>query len=826
MKTFLKKLGRHFYEKQYWYICAAITLGLLFLGIARFPNAIGRLVESCRDFGLSVAYAFCDWFDIEPHFEITVNRYPDYSFLNVKAWLLSLFRKPFTPSEPSTALPSEWSVFKQKWVAYWRAFIDTDNMRLYVLYILYYLSVFASIVLFVIPLWFAAKKLFDKYYFKEKRVQENAENAETPETNENAEVPRRKESKPLRVWHTFYFSVVARIKLWFIDLFDFIRSHAELYQFWLLLACLYCNVLTIFLEFCAYYIYFSVSFDFINLYRQAYKLILDLQPFVRFMPLVGWIVLAYILLEKFSRKIGYDRLAHNERKNRGFINELGLVTYIYAAMGEGKTTMLTSMALSNEVQLRDDALEVIFECDLCFPHFPWSNLENALKAAYTAHEVYDKWSCIRFIKRRQEAFLHRPSADTIFGYDIEKYPVTFDNKLYVEDIWQTIQDYALAYTIYTTQSALIVSNYSIRVDDLMRDLGNFPLWDSDFFHRDSRLVDSFSRHSHILDYDMLRIGKQMLEDNPNRYAFGWGVWVITELDKEAKNTLEQQEMKMNDEECNPKNDLMHVLFKMSRHACMIRHRNFVRILADMQRVENITANLRQIGQVALIAEKGEKGITLPFFAPYKLFSPIALSLKSKLDNLYVSNRYLRADERLITNGIEKLRSIIGVWDLRTENTFGCRCLQIELQTGRMDGQVRNCKYYIQDKKDYAKRNGSDCLAGIFASRGARNTVGLCDMAEYADYIATQDELLQGNSHWQKEIKRYETGVEMKRETDIKAVDKFLSSAVEGLMAIQNGKIKATEETSQAAQTLVKSLCGVVSEWAEEPPEEDSAALSG
>ena len=537
---------------------------------------------------------------------------------------------------------------------------------------------------------------------------------------------------------------------------------------------------------------------------------------------VGCVALAGVGLDYYAKKIGYERLEHNECKNRGFTNNLGIVTYIYAEMGEGKTTMLTSMALSNEVQLRDDALEVILECDMCFPHFPWLTLERTLKQAYQAHEVYDKWSCIRFIRKFRDRFTENPCKENIFGYDIERYPITFDNKLYVEDIWQTIQDYALAYTIYTTQTALIISNYSIRVDSLMIDLGHFPVWDCDFFKRDSRLIDSFSRHSHIMDYDMVRLGNQMLKNNPNRYAFGWGVWVYTELDKESKNTLEQQELKASDEECNQKNDLMHVLFKMSRHACMIRHRNFVRILADMQRVENITANLRQIGQVALIAERGEERVVLPWWSPYKVLSPILLSIKASLDNRFVNNRVLRSDNRLITNGIEKLRSAIGQWDMRTKNIFGVRPLHIELQTGRMNGKIREFQYMIQYKKDYAKRNGSDCMSGIFESRGALNTIGLDDMRTFADYIATQDELASMNSYTQKELKQYEGGQEMKKETDIKAVDKLLSSAVEGLMAMQNGKIKVSEETSQATQTLVKSLCNVVSEWADDTKPEETA----
>ena len=534
----------------------------------------------------------------------------------------------------------------------------------------------------------------------------------------------------------------------------------------------------------------------------------------------GALLLAGVGLNAYARNIGYDRLDHNERKNRGFCNELGIVTYIYAEMGEGKTTMLTSVALSMEVQLRDDAFEIILECDACFPNFPWLTLERTLKKAYEDHLVYDKWSCKRFIRCLRDTFKDNPCPENIFGYDIERYSLVFDNALYVEDIWQTIEDYALAYTIYTTQTALIISNYSIRVDSLLLDLGNFPLWDCDFFRRDSRLLDAYSRHSHILDYDMLRIGKQMVKDNPNRYAFGWGVWVGTELDKEAKNTLEQQELKAQDEECNQKNDLLHVLFKMSRHACMVRHRNFVRILADMQRVENITANLRQIGQVALISGKDEEGVVLPWFSAYKLFSPFLLSIKDRLDNVFANERFLRSDKRFITSALEKLRSKLGNWQTRTVNMFGAKALHIELQTGRMDGKVLEYEYIIQRKKDYSRRNGSDCLSGLFESRGELNTIGLNDMRTYVDFIATQDELLLQNSHWQKEIQEYQGSTDDMAKNDIKLVGKQLSSMVDFLAQIDDGKVEVSADTEKALQTVIRGLCKDVAEYVDYEVPED------
>ena len=319
---------------------------------------------------------------------------------------------------------------------------------------------------------------------------------------------------------------------------------------------------------------------------------------------------------------------------------------------------------------------------------------------------------------------------------------------------------------------------------------------------------------------MVRLGRQMVKDNKNRYAFGWGVWVYTELDKEAKNTLEQQELKAGDDECNQKNDLMHVLFKMSRHACMVRGRNFVRILADMQRVENITANLRQIGNVALIADRDDKAIVLPWYSPWKLFSPFLIALKSRLDNLFLNDRHLRPDLRLISYGLNKLRSAIDVWQLRTEGVFGCRRLHIETQTGRMDRVVEHDIFVIQDKKDYAYRFGSDCQVGLFEERGLKNTVGLNDIATFASYIATQDELAMMNGYLRRELERYQNGedemAKKEPEFDPKASMKMLSSTIEGLQAIQSGVIKVSKETEEAAQLLIENLCVALNNWSKEP----------
>lgn len=62
-------------------ICILITLGFVVLGIFRFFGCIGRIIESVRDCGLSVAYYFCEIFEIPHRITLTVNELPKIPFL-------------------------------------------------------------------------------------------------------------------------------------------------------------------------------------------------------------------------------------------------------------------------------------------------------------------------------------------------------------------------------------------------------------------------------------------------------------------------------------------------------------------------------------------------------------------------------------------------------------------------------------------------------------------------------------------------------------------------------------------------------------------------
>ena len=221
----MKRILRHLKEKHAYYLCAIITAFILFLAISRFPNAIGRLVESCRDFGLSVAYYFLELFEIEHSIISTVNNPPDYDFLSLEYifWFIDYER-------PSTTFPETFAAFAEKWSAFWTLFIDEYNIRHYFHDLtewLYDFSRWATLLLpIVLMVWLLIKN----------NLESEGSVDEPP-------------SKPWELWHRVSIKILLPIKHWFQYFFGFVAERERLWKFWLLIGLLCFNVLTIIIEF-------------------------------------------------------------------------------------------------------------------------------------------------------------------------------------------------------------------------------------------------------------------------------------------------------------------------------------------------------------------------------------------------------------------------------------------------------------------------------------------------------------------------------------------------------------------------------------------------
>lgn len=754
----------HKFKSDYRHIiCSVITLISIAVGFL-FPNSLPRIAEALRDFFVSLAYYVVEIFTngdnpITP----TVTNLQEWQFAD-QIW------------KPIRILPETWEEFVVLWDRYWEKFFSKENFEAYFEHLgnfFYYLSRFSLIFL---PLVMVALLQLSSYKNKRCNV-------------------RNLESKQLKGFKRFQFRCVYPVIAWCKDFATFLKDNPEYKNMWIVLWCLHFNVFSIVIGFIAYYLYFVASWDIVSLFGQALKLLNDLTPMIRFIPAIIWIILGVKIYNYVCRSMAFNRLYYAEKCNRSFLSGRGVVTTVYGEMGIGKTQMITSMALSAEINQFDMAFEILLEKDMQFPNFPWQTFRDQLKKRIDSHRIVDLPSCRKWVrvakayfdyisstytpdewkKRRKECKYIK--ADYTFGYDYAHYRTTYNDELTITHLFEALEDYACAYLIFTLKTTLLFSNYSIRVDSILRDLGNMPSRDNDFFSREPEYQEAYSRHAHIIDIDMLRLGKKVIKDNPKARRLSYGVFVITEIDKEFKNMQELKEMKINEKETNQKNDLHNACIMMSRHAAVVANRVFIRIIADLQRPEAWGAGGRELGEIIYISDKSELAPALPFFSPYWFTQGVYTWIKGWWDSFYSTYIENRSDNTLFTYLAKNITAILSNHYDKINGLFGTQMLTLEIQSGRMDGEVKKDKWRLIMKKDRSRRYKTACLEAVFDSY-VPNTMHVDDFIMYAGEVGTDEENQLQNSYFQMDITKMKL-LNFEKETKNVKKKKAISENQEG-----------------------------------------------
>ena len=76
----------------------------------------------------------------------------------------------------------------------------------------------------------------------------------------------------------------------------------------------------------------------------------------------------------------------------------------------------------------------------------------------------------------------------------------------------------------------------------------------------------------------------------------------------------------------------------------------------------------------------------------------------------------------------------------------------------MDGKIKRQKYFLMNKKIYARRFSTDCFSDYFNDMALRSEVGLMDYPEYQTERASVEELRYQNSYFINSLYR-DTGSE-------------------------------------------------------------------
>ena len=292
------------------FIALGITAMIIVVVCLCFWSSVVRAGQSFKDLVLSVAFYFTKIFGIE-NITVTVNDIPDGMDL-------------------TDLLPFTWDEFRDKAAAYGAALISVDNVTAYlsVLFEVFYwfFVVMAVVVLPLVAVLFIVFKMFGK----------SVNNKYGHDT------------KPLKAWKKISAVTVFPVKRFFVSMYEFLAEHRKYVFLWIFLAAIGLNIVTVIVEALAYYFYFAVSFDVGSLYRQFYKLVVDLSVLGR-VPVIVWLIVVIVVLNVIRKNIGYSRLERLESRNRAFIGDLPIVSMLVAPMGYGKTTQLVDMALSAEI---------------------------------------------------------------------------------------------------------------------------------------------------------------------------------------------------------------------------------------------------------------------------------------------------------------------------------------------------------------------------------------------------------------------------------------------------------------------------------------------
>ena len=369
-----------------------LSLLFIFLGVFHFNTSYIRFAEALGDLWNSVKFYFLEIFGVTHITPPTVEKYSE-----VMKW--DIF------------LPENFESFKTEAAAYFDLLFSKSNLSAYGDFVFGKLEIIAKASAMVLPciliLVLAIKKIY------------GASN------NDHG-----KNTIPLRAFKWLSSKTYQPIKRWVLSYIAFMKEYGFIPILWAILWAFHLNLASIIIAFFAYYFYFAVSFRFGTMYVQVCKLFIDLQVILKVFPWWWLVTFGWLLFNRFRQRIAQAHLRHLEARNCGFINELPIVSMTVGSMGKKKTTIITDMALSQEVMFRQKAFELIRKNDMKFPYFPWISFEMELRRCMEYGTVFNLATVKEWVKKKRLRYEKHENADLqLYGYDCERYGFTYDDGL-------------------------------------------------------------------------------------------------------------------------------------------------------------------------------------------------------------------------------------------------------------------------------------------------------------------------------------------------------------------------------------------------------------
>lgn len=696
-------------DYRHW-VSLVLILGTLALGVFVYEYPFYRLIEALVDFGKAVAYFFADLFGAEFPYEQSVNA--------------------FSRVDVGHHIGIDLQEIYRRLTGLWDEIFVLENFAEYLGFLL--MSFIKGMFTFC---WIMIVVL--------------AVVTPTVLTWDGVNNNYNEDTKPLRRFKRWIGRPCRAVKNWLCAFLSFFRASGW-WTLFLFLWLLYFGLWTVIIEVLAYYCYLLAAFDFATLPVQLLKLVVDVLLGINVLPWYLWAAIFLWLYDRWRLDFAEDRIYALDAHNKRILADVPMFNYIVAPMRTGKDMMMNSMALTFAAMDRATSLDILNDNMKRFPRFPWILFELWLKEKIMDGHIRS-WLTARDSTRAAYAF--EEFLGRFWGYEVNLYPMTFNDGLKVITLRDALEEYAQAYFTYTFTTSYLVSNAPVRDDFIIRDEGNFVLVDTDYLCRDPELIPQISKYSHIVDWDMFRLGTKVLDKNPNVGAFEFGILVFTEIDKERKNNDALKETKAKDQECNQKNDLFNVWMKMSGHGAMLANRCLLHGLTNAQRPSSWGADGHELCAVMHIEKHKGQDYTLPFF-----WLELAL-IKRYLkwwDKLFDESRYRWGDHHLITWLGHGLASVLYRYVTRRGNLYGYYGQKIMTETGTSDEHknFEDLSYNVIFRTAYAERYASDYFKAFANMQTERCEVGFNDLPTYKGKYPTIEEMQLSHSHLNNDLFRY------------------------------------------------------------------------
>lgn len=497
------------------------------------------------------------------------------------------------------------------------------------------------------------------------------------------------------------------------------------------------------------YFHFFACFNFISLLDVFTAEIITLYQVIAFLPTSFKLILLFVVIRILTIMVA-RRLIEGKlipRDEAMVNNDTGVFTLILGKMRGGKTTLATSMARIMNTVYHKNAYENMNRVSLMFPEFPFIALEKEIARLTLRHRIVNIQQSGRYVLKLYRLSINKPFI--LFGYDIRVKKTQFFDGACNISLEDALIIYAESYWVYFHPGNLIASNYPIRTDDLRLDKGHLVLWDYKYFNRDNKKsLWEYSKLSHILVFDSLRMGKKKTLNNIYKDTAGPMVAVSTEFGKEYGNMVTNQAYSAKGEEANPKNDLLDYSLKLGGHLANIWHTNFFKFIADEQRSGSLSSNLVDVAQSIFTADK--KNQTEKSALKLFILEPLILDILIKIrDSFYSKYRYVRDDNTLLFYLINKLGTFAYSIESYIYMRYGYKQVILPRcvcdSTGNLKEEETE-KFYIINFIDYANRFESACMKDFLNQYKNDAYRGFFDLPEYKKLMPDKKEWITQGSY--------------------------------------------------------------------------------